>query len=581
MNSNVVYCSQCGHQNVAEAKFCSHCGAELTQPQQSSAPTQFSPLPQPPPAPQQPVESHAAPPAFTPPPQAAPPPPAYAPPQSPPPYAAQPAPPRKSKSGFRTCAILLVVMICLCGGLGAAGWYFGDKVVDLVKQQFPDVGELLQSLLGDEIDEELFDTILGGETTGSVTSSLAGEVSSDNGASIKIPAGSVPPMEDGSAGTMVFSIEVDSSITPDLPGGYEPVGPIYSLGPDGFVFSMPIELILPIPEDVDPALVIGFTYYDPADDSWKLLPGTIDATARTASTNVSHLSHWGLFGRCIFNTFGGCEYYEARHDWHREHGGWIKVVNTHIYNTGSYPGGRHQGVSTTYGVCIQSYAFQNEDEDALNWLAPLNWKIMAYNDSTSSYWMPSGRYDLIEFISLSEVNNDPLYIPDYTTYWRSIGSYTITPDDTIEFSSSNVDINDGTFTESRPPCWGEMDTSVGTGDVQVTLTWQTNDDIDLYVTDPDGETISYQNTWSYSGGQLDRDNLCGNLIIGRPENIFWPEGGAPSGTYTVQVNYFGACESAHSVNWTVRVILMGNVQTYTGTLTEEYETQDVTTFTVP
>jgi uncharacterized protein YfaP (DUF2135 family) len=71
------------------------------------------------------------------------------------------------------------------------------------------------------------------------------------------------------------------------------------------------------------------------------------------------------------------------------------------------------------------------------------------------------------------------------------------------------------------------------------------------------------------------------MIIGRPENIFWADNTAPSGTYKVKVNYYGACESAKYVNWTVRVIVQGSVQTYTGTLTEEYETQDVITFTVP
>ena len=56
---------------------------------------------------------------------------------------------------------------------------------------------------------------------------------------------------------------------------------------------------------------------------------------------------------------------------------------------------------------------------------------------------------------------------------------------------------------------------------------------------------------------------------------------APSGTYKVRVSYYAACESARSVNWTVRVIVHGNVQTYTGTISEVKDEQDVITFTVP
>jgi len=440
---------------------------------------------------------------------------------------------------------------------------------------------MLKTYLGTDISQQILQDMITGETSTSVTSAMAGEVSAPNGAKITIPAGAVPPMEDGNAGTMVFSIEEAPDQNPSLPGDFKPLGSVYSLGPEGFVFSMPIEITLPIPEDVDPETVMGLTYYDTATETWQMVPGAVDSDARTASVNATHFSYWGLFGRCSVGTFGGCRYAESVNQWNQEHGGWFKVTNGHSYNSGSFPGGRHYGMSSGYGVCIQSYAFEDANRDAWNWIEPINWKIMAYDGKTYSYWVPRGRYELIEFISLSEVNNDPLYVPDYTTFWRPIGAYTITAGDTIEFQSSNADWNDGSFTEGRPPCWGAKDTSVGTGDVQVTLTWQTNDDIDLYVIDPNGEEISYMNMTSSSGGTLDRDNLCPDMIIGRLENIFWAENSAPSGTYQVKVNYFGACESAKAVNWTVRVIVQGNVQTYTGTLTEEYQTQDVTTFTVP
>jgi hypothetical protein len=577
MSKGFIYCSQCGQQNPEDVKFCSNCGSEILrsekQPPDSSVP------PEQPAPPQEPA-------AYTPPPspQAYPPPAPQAytgPRQGTPAYAPPPPRPKKSGAGLRTCGILLVVLVCLCGATAVAGWFFGDKVVNAVAQQFPDLEKLLKEYLGTEVVNPIIEDRITGDASLSVTTSTGGKVSSSNGASITIPPGAVPPMEDGNAGTMVFNIEEAPSMTPSLSGDFQPLGPVYSLGPEGFIFSIPVEITLPIPEDVDPEAVMGLTYYDTATETWKMLPGAVDIDARTVSVTATHFSYWGLFGRCGMSTLSGCHYDESLDGWNREHGGWIKVVNSHTYNTGSFPGGRHLGMSSGYGVCIQSYAFDNPNEDAWNWLEPNNWKIMAYDSNTSSFWMPRGQYNLVEFISLSEINNNIMYVPEYTTYWRSIGSYTITAGDTLEFKSSNADYSDGSFTEGRPPCWGAEDTSVGTGDVQVTLTWQTNDDIDLYVTDPTGETVSYITEFVSSGGELDRDNKCGDLIIGRPENIYWPQGGAPSGTYIVQVNYFGTCDIAHPVNWTVRVIVQGNVQTFTGTLNEEYETQDVTTFTVP
>jgi hypothetical protein len=56
--------------------------------------------------------------------------------------------------------------------------------------------------------------------------------------------------------------------------------------------------------------------------------------------------------------------------------------------------------------------------------------------------------------------------------------------------------------------------SSGFGDVKVTLTWDSTADLDLYVRDPDGTTISYQNTTSPSGGQLDVDDRDGKHLLG-------------------------------------------------------------------
>jgi hypothetical protein len=80
-----------------------------------------------------------------------------------------------------------------------------------------------------------------------------------------------------------------------------------------------------------------------------------------------------------------------------------------------------------------------------------------------------------------------------------------------------------------------------TGDVQVTLDWGAVVDLDLWVTDPAGETINWENTQSASGGSLDRDAFAGCEISDiPPENTVW-ESDAPSGEYTVTVHVFDIC----------------------------------------
>lgn len=83
---------------------------------------------------------------------------------------------------------------------------------------------------------------------------------------------------------------------------------------------------------------------------------------------------------------------------------------------------------------------------------------------------------------------------------------------------------------------------LGTGDVQATLIWETGDDMDLHVIDPEGSEIYYSDSESPSGGELDVDIIPGCSDDGtQVENIHWPEGEAPEGTYEVFVVNFDDC----------------------------------------
>lgn len=74
---------------------------------------------------------------------------------------------------------------------------------------------------------------------------------------------------------------------------------------------------------------------------------------------------------------------------------------------------------------------------------------------------------------------------------------------------------------------------LGTGRLQISLSWDTNTDQDLHVITPANERIYWRDRSSEAGGQLDRDDQDGQ----GPENIFW-ETEAPDGIYTVEVDDF-------------------------------------------
>lgn len=106
---------------------------------------------------------------------------------------------------------------------------------------------------------------------------------------------------------------------------------------------------------------------------------------------------------------------------------------------------------------------------------------------------------------------------------------------------------------------------VGTGDVQVNISWSGASDVDLYVTDPSDETVYFGNRDAASGGGLDLDSNAACNIDGKnAENIVWPANQAPRGTYKVVVRYFDDCGVAQT-DWVVTVLAKGQApQTFTG-----------------
>lgn len=111
--------------------------------------------------------------------------------------------------------------------------------------------------------------------------------------------------------------------------------------------------------------------------------------------------------------------------------------------------------------------------------------------------------------------------------------------------------------------------TVGTGEVQVNITWDSKADVDLHVLDPSGAEIYWAGRSSATGGQLDLDSNAGCASDGpRAENIFWATGlVAPRGEYIVRVDYWSSCTSV-TTNYVVTVNVKGRPpRVFSGVLT--------------
>jgi hypothetical protein len=109
---------------------------------------------------------------------------------------------------------------------------------------------------------------------------------------------------------------------------------------------------------------------------------------------------------------------------------------------------------------------------------------------------------------------------------------------------------------------------VATGDVQVSVAWDSPTDVDLRVTDPFDEEVYFGNLQSASGGFLDLDSNPACSIDGiNNENIVWPSGQAPTGTYKVRLDYWDDCGQPET-NWVVTVQSAGQApQIFSGKFT--------------
>lgn len=152
-----------------------------------------------------------------------------------------------------------------------------------------------------------------------------------------------------------------------------------------------------------------------------------------------------------------------------------------------------------------------------------------------------------------------------------------------------IAIDDGTGTDGaqHPGRWIEIDRElipVKGGDVQFNVSWDSLADVDLYITDPAGEEISFSHRTSNSGGELDLDSNESCTRGFSVENVYWPTGGAPEGEYIVSLALYSACGGTEPSVYRGTLLLGGAVvETFDGELapSQANDKIELTRFTWP
>jgi hypothetical protein len=387
-------------------------------------------------------------------------------------------------------------------------------------------------------------------------------VRNEQGIQIAVLPTTVPTDTQGNPGTLVFSIE-PSSASAAAPDGYSLIGRPWQLGPEGIHFAGRCRVSMPAPETNAPYLLARF---EPETRTWRTVTTSNDpADPGRVSADVLHLSVWGLLlptATSVNPTACGA----------------IRVRNV--------------DGTRAVSICLKEYELKyplvdtNFDPEAVGAIlteAGHNGGVSGVLDHCNLI-LPQGRF----VFELTRYTPVPSLLPTAPDGWIETESYRV-DEPWIPGTEPPVEmlLNPSSWVQPQlktspmqAPCEGQPDLAFGTGAVQITLTWDQSVDLDLHVVEPSAEEIYFGHSVSATGGKLDRDRTCNNPGSRDPENIFWPNSGAPSGTYTVKVRLWGFCNANDSgtVPFRVRTVVDGVARTFSGSVALR-EMQTVTTFT--
>jgi len=381
-----------------------------------------------------------------------------------------------------------------------------------------------------------------------------------SGASLAIPSGAVPRTASGQSGEMLFTIDQGTSSSlrvPDTPpAGFEFAGSLFAMGPEGFTFARPIGLSLPLPASARASAGLGVIFdYDREEGRWKSIGGTVSRDGTKITADVQDLNSVYVYGI----PQGGCS------------GAGEKGAGAIQFEAVS---------GYSFGLCIEAYTLKYPEYDR-TFSAVGRSNSVIRRDSPQCpadglvYWiLPQGTYTVAVEVYIHRASDSP---PELLGYFTRSVNITQPHYDWVSCAPGNfwnpapfgpMVVNPANLTAGRAPCMGAPTPSVGVGSLNVRLEWSVTADLDLWVVDPCGQQIYYRErskTCQGSTGQLDLDNRCNGIVVGRPENIFWNTN-PPRGTYKVYVDYYSSCGQNRTVPYTVRWWLNGSASSQSETI---------------
>jgi hypothetical protein len=163
------------------------------------------------------------------------------------------------------------------------------------------------------------------------------------------------------------------------------------------------------------------------------------------------------------------------------------------------------------------------------------------------------------YIILADANFNELIFNDNVSASRNaqIAQFLLPADGDYYILASRAGLASGRTLGSYDLAITVGELKLETGRLTATLTWQGDADLNLFVRNPDGYTVSWSNPNEPNGGvlQIDSNTGCATPTDQPIEHVYWPE--TEAGDYTVWVWYQTTCSNVSPVPFTLRLTVDG------------------------
>lgn len=406
------------------------------------------------------------------------------------------------------------------------------------------------------------------------------EINTDNGGNLKtssgseiiVPSGAVSKDENGNSGKVIFSIEnnVPSSEFPSpIPNKYNLIGNVLHFGPSHFIFSYPVKVFLPASTltNLDGVTII---WYSETEANWVEIPfSEIDATNKRLGVSVFELGYFAVVQNK--ETPQGVPMGSKIQEYHRSGG--IKMEH-------SYPNDYY------YTLMVQSFTPKYAEDIGTtytNYTASTGSVVTGEKPLSTTYMvgLRPGTYVII----VSRTKAGSLFSPPGPTQYYSLPitvnvnsfSNQISWSTSDNFPWASLPLSGGDWQPGFPTIWPKGTVSLGTGELQITLSWTNTPSkiytIDLFMYGPNNMVVSWHTPYSADGSAaLDRTSTDG---VGYAIRNIYSKKKLPSGHYKVYTNIWSIDAGSGAMPIEIQIIKGGKFikkfRTFISTLNYEEE----------